>query len=592
MKLSHKRKSNESESSSSTIPMKNSKIMDSFKNCSDKCAKTTADGLVTNYIVCSGVSLNTVNHPEFKKLVNGLSKLKTEVHCLTDKTLHNKIDEKYRKMVYNITEEMKKAKYVSTTSDIWSSFRRSYMGVTSHWLDEHTFERKSAALACKRFQGSHDFKSICILLNKIHNFFELDIQKIAYGITDNGKNFVKAFREYKYQPSMVHLENDEVISEGDEIIFSDVDSILNSEGTSNHSSELDIEMNLPPHHKCCSHTLSLCCTTDISNATKRLVNFGRLYHKSMGKLSALWNLTNRSANKASEIYFTIIGRAPITPVITRWNSQYDSINEILKHVNHFPELFKALSLPIIQDVEIEFLKEFQLCLAPYAIGLDKLQGDQNMHIGDIIPSIYAIYHKLNDLVEGKKLKYCHELCVYLINESLKHRFKSIFELNEDASVYILATVLLPKWKLKWVPLNKMDYIKSMFINEAKNFVQNNSIPSFNKINENVINTITESDREFYNFINFDENPAMKINSDNGELQALQYLADNEIEIKSLHKFPIIKLLCLKYNSGIPSSAPVERLFSFSGMILTPQRSCLSDKRFEECTLLKANKNYY
>jgi hypothetical protein len=50
----------------------------------------------------------------------------------------------------------------------------------------------------------------------------------------------------------------------------------------------------------------------------------------------------------------------------------------------------------------------------------------------------------------------------------------------------------------------------------------------------------------------------------------------------------ILLLLLKYNVLIPSSAPVERLFSFAGMIVRPHRICMSDKIFEQLLLLKNN----
>ena len=71
-------------------------------------------------------------------------------------------------------------------------------------------------------------------------------------------------------------------------------------------------------------------------------------------------------------------------------------------------------------------------------------------------------------------------------------------------------------------------------------------------------------------------------------QVLAYLNDKSHSLQSLEKYPIIKTLFMRYNTNIPSSSPVERLFSLAGITLTPKRSKLSDKTLEMLVLLRAN----
>lgn len=48
------------------------------------------------------------------------------------------------------------------------------------------FQRGSAALACRRFKGTHSYDRIAEMINDIHCEFKLDAQKIVKVTTDNG----------------------------------------------------------------------------------------------------------------------------------------------------------------------------------------------------------------------------------------------------------------------------------------------------------------------------------------------------------------------------------------------------------------------
>ena len=71
---------------------------------------------------------------------------------------------------------------------------------------------------------------------------------------------------------------------------------------------------------------------------------------------------------------------------------------------------------------------------------------------------------------------------------------------------------------------------------------------------------------------------------------LQFLNDKDRELSMLHRHSEVKILFLRYNTTLPSSAPVERLFSAGALVLTKRRNRLSDTLFESLVLLKLNKH--
>ncbi|CAI6360367.1 unnamed protein product [Macrosiphum euphorbiae] len=93
---------------------------------------------------------------------------------------------------------------VCTTADIWSTKHRSFIGITAHWIDDKTLGRHSCVLACQRFFGAHTFDKIGEIMVDIFSKFNLSNDNIVSTVTDNGSNFVKAFKEFGCKIQLRH----------------------------------------------------------------------------------------------------------------------------------------------------------------------------------------------------------------------------------------------------------------------------------------------------------------------------------------------------------------------------------------------------
>jgi len=61
--------------------------------------------------------------------------------------------------------------WMSATADIWSAHKRSYMGVTLHYVESETLKMASCHLACRRFRGAHTGMAIGEMLYSIFKDF-------------------------------------------------------------------------------------------------------------------------------------------------------------------------------------------------------------------------------------------------------------------------------------------------------------------------------------------------------------------------------------------------------------------------------------
>ena len=59
---------------------------------------------------------------------------------------------------------------------------------------DENLKRKSYAIACRPLEGRHDYQNISNAISNVHNEFNLTAPKLMATLTDNARNFVKAFK--------------------------------------------------------------------------------------------------------------------------------------------------------------------------------------------------------------------------------------------------------------------------------------------------------------------------------------------------------------------------------------------------------------
>jgi hypothetical protein len=581
-----KRNANDKQASDGAPVEKQLKI--SFdKSSKPSTPQSTVDQLILEYVITEMRPLRTVEAESFRALVIGLCPSAT-VMCR--QTLKERINGAYEVMKTELQSEFSDTDYICTTADLWSSANRSFLGMTAHWIDKKSLRRKSVGLACVRFLGTHSFDKIALAINQTHASFNIE-SKVVKTCTDNGSNMLKVFSAYSCPndfndtSSLLHITaaataTDETGAESstesngesdDEASADEVTSFIPgvSDAVDKYKADAD-DITLPEHLRCCSHTLNLIATTDAEKALNDKA-YKKLYRQSMAKATALWNMTSRST-KAADAAFGILGFRFSVPCVTRWNSYYDATKKVLMAESKLSEVCKAVGVPALVQAELSFLKEYVMVMAPLAASLDILQGDQNCALGFVLPTVTVLKNKLliMDLRSTKPIRDS-------LLAGIERRFGYAFT-NRD---FIMAAVTHPKFKMLWIDdaTKRAEY--SQLLEAAIVNLSNSSITTdgIGGSSDNM------SDDDFFSF-----NASA---SGVGRSQKhLEYLNNSSKEVAMLHSHPEMKQLFLRYNTCLPSSAPVERLFSSGALVLTKKRNKLSDSLFEKLLLLKLNRNYW
>ncbi|XP_062828956.1 uncharacterized protein LOC100554194 [Anolis carolinensis] len=570
------------------------------------------DRKIMDFIVDETLPLHTVDRPSFVGLVRlGLPK------CLTimcSKTLRDSIEKRAASMRERLLRRLGAVEHVATTADCWTYGKRRFLGVTAHWINPTTLEREFGALACKRLKGRPTYEALATTLCKVYKKYKIH-SKVVCTTTDNGFNFVKAFRFFETKEPADAADSstddnvdDESDSDSDEdndhrheeeetddeemeVEFVPISEMLNAGNKAKDDTEDSGDFGLPPHQQCASHTLNLVATQEVqamvtdSSSNSPLGLFRKHFCSLMGKCSKLWSKQEQSEQIAEYIHKQY-GVYLMVPDKTRWHSTFEALKQLNELLSSMPlkldTVMDQCSLARITTAESLVLQEYTEVMGPLAQALDILQQDNGMFMGYLLPTLYNLDRKLQSLEkEPSRYTYCLPL-LKGIRKALRKRFAHIWE---DKKL-LLAACLHPRFKVDWLESAQNSHtnrcmMETLLKAEIRGTVEEAGDRSSEKDPEGA-----SLEDEFFNIPPREKTPAEE---DSVDEEVTRYLRSPSREVSLLHAFPRVMQSFLQYNTGMPSSAAIEQLFSTGSKVMTVKRHSLSDELFEQLVLLRQNR---
>ena len=184
-------KSENSSMSPAPKRMVQASLLSTFAKASPKYDSKVADKLFMDFMVQEMLPAKLVDSPALRKWATYLNR---EVRLPSRKTFMRRLKDWADGGRAKVMEVLSKADRVATTADLWTAHNRSFLGMTAHWLDAN-LQRMTAVLCCKELSVKHTFDVVARAMWEVHCSYNIE-GKLVCTTTDNGSNFVKAFKEY------------------------------------------------------------------------------------------------------------------------------------------------------------------------------------------------------------------------------------------------------------------------------------------------------------------------------------------------------------------------------------------------------------
>jgi hypothetical protein len=517
--------------------------------------KSITDALIM-FIARDLMPLSVVDSPNFRQMLQKLDPRYTvpsRKHLLS-KLLFNKSSS----VQNNIVSLLHQAQCVCLTIDLWTNRQmRSFIGITGHLIVEWTMH--PVMLACKRFKGRHTAENIRQQYEETVSTFEL-ASKITNIVTDNASNMIKAFDLPGFEDINTATDDD---SGDDEMDSDDIDT--------NVAIETDAFEYIPERNPCFAHTLQLAVKDGWDKAGTSLARL-------MGKAAKLVSYVRKSTHATDFLE----GEKRLQQANnTRWNSQLIMIRSIL-NVPH--EKLSALESPVkLTAYERTTLQEMCDMLKPFEDATMFAQKENAVSASLVVPCVKGLKHKMKKL----NVKYNCSLMSGL-RAAVDNRLTQF----EQSDVYVMATVLDPRFKLRWCSTEtEKQAIKASLLHHFQALPPGTDTPPSDAAPPNKRQKVDDDLLDFMDEL--ESTPIHPSSSTEVDEYLSQPCTDRHSDPLAYWKSqqcncPGLAQLAIRFLNVPASSSPVERLFSIAGNVFTPNRCALKDNTFQCLMFIRCN----
>ncbi|KAG0699580.1 Zinc finger BED domain-containing protein 4 [Chionoecetes opilio] len=435
------------------------------------------------------------------------------------------------------------------TVTLWSSKgRRSLIGVTSHFILDHTL--RSVMLACRRLKHSHTSHTISELYQATVDRYDV-ASKVTAIVTDNAEWNVGTNAFPVEQP-----EDDD--DDDDDCVDDDCDSLPPDDTTKFEC--------LPPNRSACfGHSLQLVVKDGIEQE-------GQIKHI-LAKVSKLVSFCRKST-VAAQILSNDLKLQMAT--CTSWTSQLLLMRSVLEVA---PEVWHKLDTPhTLRQHELNTIKDLCDIFEPFEYVANQLQGQNTVTSSLVVICVRG----LRAALAGLREVHTHKL-VSVLQSSTDTRLSKF----ESMEAFRLAATLDPRYKLDWCHDSEVQDMRDLLTLKYNN--ARSLQPAARDASPAGLPPMKRN--KFFALVN--RSSAPRPAPSEVSLYLTQPCLQEDCDPLGYWKakqpeFPVLTRLAAKYLAMPATSAPVDQLFSLAGKLFRPDRCTLGDQRFEQLMMIRCN----